>query len=115
PMVILGFAFAWTGYLQAVYGYCLLKGYDVRWRDLANPIRPYQWPPRGQPIATVPKSQIMPGRLAAAEGQGGPVTAAAPRAVEAGARPPARADHPGPPRRLPQPAARRPRPGARAD
>jgi hypothetical protein len=65
-MVVLGFGFVWLGYLQGVYGYCLLKGYDVRWRDLANPIRPYQWPPKGQPIPLVPKSQIMPGRAASA-------------------------------------------------
>ena len=60
-MVVFGFGVIWWGYLEAIYGWSLLKGYDIRWRDLANPIHPYQWPPLGQSIPTVPKGQILPG------------------------------------------------------
>lgn len=84
-MILVGFAFVWVGYLQGVYGYTLLRGYDIRWRDLANPLHPYQWPPRGQQIPTVPKSAILPAAPASAapasaagppSGGGGPVAAA---------------------------------------
>lgn len=61
-MVGLGFAVMWVGYQQLFYGWVLMKGYDIRWRDLATPIHPYQWPPRGQKIPLVPKGQILPGQ-----------------------------------------------------
>lgn len=61
-MVIVGFAVVWLGYQQTIYGYCLLKGYNIRWRDLANPVHPYQWPARGQKIPLIPKSAILPVR-----------------------------------------------------
>lgn len=60
-MVAFGFGVLWLGYLQAIYGFCLLKGYDIRWRDLANPVHPYQWPASGTAIPTVPPGQILPG------------------------------------------------------
>lgn len=63
-MIALGFGIMWLGYLQGCYGFTLLKGYDIRWRDLANPIHPYQWPAAGQSIPKVPKGQILPGTAA---------------------------------------------------
>lgn len=68
-MVALGFGVMWFGYQQLIYGYCLLKGYDIRWRDLANPISPYQWPPKGQDPPLVPKGQILPSSGAMAKNQ----------------------------------------------
>lgn len=63
-MVALGFGVIWWGYLQTLYGYCLMKGYNVTWRELADPIHPYQWPRPGQPIPKVPPGQLMPGKAA---------------------------------------------------
>lgn len=60
-MIIVGFIVVWIGYQQAVYGYVLLKGYDIRWRDLANPVHPYQWPRPPQTPALIPSTQILPG------------------------------------------------------
>lgn len=60
-MIVLGFGVLWWGYGQAIYGWTLLKGYDITWRQLFNPIHPYQWPKPGQSIPMVPKGQILPG------------------------------------------------------
>jgi hypothetical protein len=70
-VVAIGFGVLWLGYLQGVYGYCLLKGYDIRWRDLANPLNPYQWPPPGQSPPLIPKGQLMPGSPPAAAAAAG--------------------------------------------
>jgi hypothetical protein len=70
-MIIFGFGIFWIGYQQTIYGWVLLKGWDIRWRDLANPIRPYQWPaPPNQP-PTIPVTAILP------TGASSPATAAA--------------------------------------
>lgn len=61
-MIAIGMGVLWWGYLQAIYGYTLLKGYNITWRQLANPIHPYQWPVAGTKIPTIPKGQIMPGK-----------------------------------------------------
>jgi hypothetical protein len=66
-MVTIGFAVLWLGYQQAIYGWVLLKGYDIRWRDLANPLDPYQWPPVGQDTPKIPPGQILPGAAAKAK------------------------------------------------
>lgn len=58
-MIALGFGVMWLGYLQGIYGWTLLKGYDIRWRDLANPIHPYQWPGKNSP-PLIPKGQVLP-------------------------------------------------------
>lgn len=49
-MVPLAFGFVWLGYSYGLYGWCLIKGYDVKLRQLMNPVHVYQWPPGGPPI-----------------------------------------------------------------
>lgn len=51
---------AWSDYLVGLWGYCLLRGYDVTIAELANPLHPYagKWPP----------PQIGPGRVFPAGG-----------------------------------------------
>lgn len=82
-MIVIGFGVVWVAYVQVVYGYVLLKGYDITWRELANPIHPYQWPPRGQKIPLVPKGQILPRATtqgpAGGEGSGGPINGTPPQ------------------------------------
>ena len=52
----------WWGYLETIYGWTLLKGWDIQWKDLANPIHPYQWPPRGTEPPKIPATQILPSK-----------------------------------------------------
>jgi hypothetical protein len=60
-MVVIGFGLVWWGYLELMYGWALLKGWDVTWKQLANPLNPYQWPvPPAQP-PIIPNTQILPG------------------------------------------------------
>jgi hypothetical protein len=61
-MMGLGFFVAWWGYLEGVYGWCLLRGYDVTWRQLADPAKLYEWPGT---VPKIPASQILPGGAAA--------------------------------------------------
>lgn len=58
-MIALGFGIMWLGYLQGMYGFTLLRGYDIRWRDLASPVHPYQWPASGSP-PLIAKGKILP-------------------------------------------------------
>jgi hypothetical protein len=55
---------AWLGYLNSVYGWTLLKGYDVSWVTLANPVKVYDWPAGGPPL--IPDTQVWPTRAAQA-------------------------------------------------
>lgn len=59
-MIALGFGIMWLGYNQTIFGWTLLKGWNIRWRDLANPIHPYQWPPLGSKMPMVPAGQVLP-------------------------------------------------------
>jgi hypothetical protein len=49
---------SWFGYWQSVYGYCLLKGFDVTHSELGNPATLYQWPPGGPSL--IPDTQTWP-------------------------------------------------------
>ena len=70
-MIALAFGFGWLGYSYGLYGWCLIKGYDVRLLDLMNPVNVYQWPQGGPP--TIPPTQVFPtGR----KGQAAPATLA---------------------------------------
>ena len=39
------FALIWTGYSVTLYGYCLVKGYDVSFGQLVRPTSKLTWPP----------------------------------------------------------------------
>jgi hypothetical protein len=58
-VIALGFGIMWLGYLQGMYGWTLLKGWDIPWHSLADPIHPYQWPASGSP-PLIPKGQVLP-------------------------------------------------------
>jgi hypothetical protein len=57
-MVAVGFLLLWGGYGTGLFGWCLLRDYDVTLGQLMSPFHPYAgpWPP-----ATIPASQIWPG------------------------------------------------------
>ena len=59
-MIALSFGLAWVGYSYGLYGYCLIRGYDVRLVDLMNPVHVYQWPEGGPP--GIPPSQVFPAK-----------------------------------------------------
>lgn len=73
-MIALAFGFAWLGWSYGLYGYCLLKGYDVRLSDLMNPVHVYQWPQGGPPI--MPPNQVFPTGRKSGGGGGSPPTLA---------------------------------------
>jgi len=56
-MVALGFGVAWVGYAASLYGYVLVKGYDVTFKQLVAPKNYYagKWPP-----APIPDGQLWP-------------------------------------------------------
>lgn len=76
-MIAFGFLLSWTGYLEIVYGWCLLRGYDVTWRQLASPVHPYSWPSPGEP-PKMPGDQIVPTGKGAGSHTEGTVSTAAP-------------------------------------
>ena len=57
-MVAVAFLLMWGGYGTGLFGWCLLRDYDVTLGQLMSPFHPYAgpWPP-----AQIPASQIWPG------------------------------------------------------
>ena len=62
PAIAMGLL--WAGYAGAVWGYCVLKGYNVTLSQLVNPKAPYRWPKGGPP--KIPAGQLLPGKVTAA-------------------------------------------------
>lgn len=48
-----------AGYTVMSYGWILLKGYDITFRQWINPLNPYTWPASGTP-GMVGKGSIFP-------------------------------------------------------
>jgi hypothetical protein len=61
-MLALVMAAAWADYLLGVYGWCLIKNYNVTIAQLANPLNPYSgaWPP-----GPIGPNRVFPGQGAA--------------------------------------------------
>ena len=55
-MVAVGMALIWAGYYAGIYGICLIKGYDVSFRDCARTSWPgatTQPPAAGRKLGTI--------------------------------------------------------------
>jgi hypothetical protein len=59
-MPAIGIGVVWFGYSMTLWGYCLIRGYNVKLTDLINPLHPYagKWPP---PLITN-GSEVLPGQ-----------------------------------------------------
>lgn len=57
-MVAVGMLLIWGGWSVGLWGWCLLRDYDVTFGQLVSPAHPYSgaWPP-----AKIPATQIWPG------------------------------------------------------
>ncbi len=62
-MVAVGMLLIWGGYSVSLWGWCLLRDYDLTFGQLTSPVHPYSgpWPP-----AKISGTQIWPGGAAAA-------------------------------------------------
>jgi hypothetical protein len=68
-MVAVAMGITWAGYTLTLWGYCLVKGYDITLSDLVNPVNVYRWPATPPPI---PPTQILPtSKRKAAKSAGG--------------------------------------------
>jgi hypothetical protein len=47
------------GYAVGSYGYILLKGYDITFKQWVNPLNPFIWPASGNP-PLVPAGKVFP-------------------------------------------------------
>ena len=58
-MLPVAFLAAWAAYAVGSWGYCLVKGYDVSFREWVSPLSPYsgKWPP---PL--IPEGKLWPYR-----------------------------------------------------
>lgn len=79
PAIAMGLA--WAGYTLGLWGYCLLRGYDVTLRQLASPLHPVTWARASG--SRIPDGQVFPsgGDSAAEGGVPGPITGPRPQAV----------------------------------
>jgi hypothetical protein len=59
-MIAIGMGMAWVGYSFGLWGYCLIRGFNVKLTDLMNPVHPYSgpWPP----AQDIPAGDILPGQ-----------------------------------------------------
>lgn len=64
-MTATGFAVAWLGYTVGLYGYCLVKGYNLSFGELVHPKNYYKgsWPP---PL--IPDGQLWPSKTVPTKG-----------------------------------------------
>jgi hypothetical protein len=53
-----GIGLTWFGYALTSWGYCMVRGYPVKFTDWINPLHPYAgaWPPPG----TIPADEVFP-------------------------------------------------------
>jgi hypothetical protein len=67
-MVAVAFLLIWGGYSAGLWGWCLIRDYNLTLPQLVSPTRPYSgpWPP-----ATIPASQTWPSGQAASSFGGG--------------------------------------------
>jgi hypothetical protein len=56
----------WGGYAISSWGWCLLKGWDIPFREWVSPINPYTWPSDGSDPPTIPSMQVWPSKAPAA-------------------------------------------------
>lgn len=79
-MIAIGLGLAWGGYAVAFYGYCLIRGYNITFKQIASPVSWYSgtWPPTGK----VPASQILPGTTSGTTAATAASTPAGPAAAE---------------------------------
>lgn len=71
----------WLGYGVSSWGYVLTQGWDIPAGQWFNLVHPYEYPPKGTPIPTVPPGVTLPPGTASAAasssaaGQGGSAAA----------------------------------------
>lgn len=65
-MPAIGMGLGWAGYTLALWGWCLLRGYNITLGELANPRTILNWQTAIQ--SQTPATQVMPGAAAAATG-----------------------------------------------
>ena len=58
-MPAIGMGLIWAGYTGALWGYCLIRGYDVTLGQLANPVHILNW--KTATANLTPNTQIVPG------------------------------------------------------
>lgn len=72
-MIPIGMVLVWAGYSVGLWGWCLIRDYDVTLGALMSPVHPYgsgkgqSWPP-----PPLPDTQTFPGKQAAAGSGPGP-------------------------------------------
>jgi hypothetical protein len=81
-MVALGFGLVWLGWSAGLWGYCLVRGYDVTLTQLVSPGYRIAWPP---PLADntviIPSGLPSGGKSTTAASAGGAPSAGTPPPV----------------------------------
>jgi len=67
-MLPLGFVWGLVAYSVGGWGYVLVRGWDINFREWISPLHPYQWPASGDP-PTIPVGRIWPHSGAAQTGE----------------------------------------------
>ena len=67
-----------AAYTAGSYGWVLVKGYNITLKQWVSPLNPYQWPPPGAKVPTVPIGSLMPTSGGAAPGATQTAAAAGP-------------------------------------
>jgi hypothetical protein len=52
-----GILLIFAGYTVVSYGVCLLRDYDIPWKQWINPLDPWKWPAT---VPRIPASRILP-------------------------------------------------------
>jgi hypothetical protein len=60
-VVAVGMLLVWGGYSVSLWGWCLLRGYDVTFGQITSPSNPYGSKGQPWPPAQIPANLIFPG------------------------------------------------------
>ena len=82
-MPAIGIGVTWLGWAVSLYGYCLVRGYNVKFTDLINPLHP--WPGPWPPPQTIPAGDVFPGIAVSGQSGSAPATGIAGTVNAAGA------------------------------
>jgi hypothetical protein len=56
----------WGGYALGSWGFILIKGWNITFKEWINPLHPYQWPGGGGNPEKIPQGKVWPTAAAGA-------------------------------------------------
>jgi len=80
-MLFMGMGITWAGYAVLSWGYVMVKGWNITFKEWVSPLNPYQWPPSGAEPPKIPQGRVWP-KAGPAQSSGDTATSAKDQALQ---------------------------------